>query len=49
MDICTFSDHYLNPLLDKLSKEANTTIVLLGDFNPIQDGEQKEPSTSFPL
>ena len=33
MDICTFNDHYLNPLLDKLSKEANKTIVLLGDFN----------------
>ena len=26
-------DHYLNPLLDNLSKEANKTIVLLGDFN----------------
>ena len=24
-------DHYLNALLDKLSKEANETIVLLGD------------------
>ena len=33
MDICTFNDHYLNPLLDNLSKEANKTIVLLGDFN----------------
>ena len=33
MDICTFNDHYLNPLLDHLSKEANKTIVLLGDFN----------------
>ena len=33
MDICTFNDHYLNPLLDNLSKEANKTFVLLGDFN----------------
>ena len=33
MDICTFNDHYLNPLLDNLSKEANKAIVLLGDFN----------------
>ena len=33
IDICTFNDHCLNPLLDNLSKEANKTIVLLGDFN----------------
>ena len=33
MDICTLNDHYFNPLLDNLSKEANKTIVLLGDFN----------------
>ena len=33
IDTCTFNDHYLNPLLDNLSKEANKTIVLLGDFN----------------
>ena len=33
MDICTFNNHYLNPLLDNLSKEANKTIVLLGEFN----------------
>ena len=33
MHICTFSDHYLSPLLDNLSKEANKTIVLLGEFN----------------
>ena len=33
MDICIFNDHYFNPLLDTLSKEANKTIVLLGDFN----------------
>ena len=31
-NICKFNDHYLNPLLDNLSKEANKTIVLLGDF-----------------
>ena len=33
MDICTFNDHYLSPLLDNLSKETNKTVVLLGDFN----------------
>ena len=33
MDICTFNEHYRNPLLDNLSKEANKAIVLLGDFN----------------
>ena len=33
MDICIFNDHYLNLLIDNLSKEANKTIVLLGDFN----------------
>ena len=33
IDICIFNDHYLNPLLDNLSKEASETIVLLGDFN----------------
>ena len=33
MNICTFNDHYLNPLLDNLSKETNKTVVLLGDFN----------------
>ena len=33
MDIWTFNDHYLNPLLDNLFKEANKTIVLLGEFN----------------
>ena len=32
MDICTFNDHYLNLLLDNLSKESNETIDLLGDF-----------------
>ena len=33
MDICIFNYHYLNPLLDNLSREANKTIVLLGDFS----------------
>ena len=33
MDICTFDDHYLNLLSDNLSKEANKTIVFLGDFS----------------
>ena len=33
MDICTFNDHYLNPLSDNLSKEANKTIVFLSDFS----------------
>ena len=33
MDICTFNGHYLNPLLENLSKEANKTIAFLGDFN----------------
>ena len=33
MRIFTFNNHYLNPLLEKLSKDANKTVVLLGDFN----------------
>ena len=33
MDICTFNDHCLNPLLGKLSKEVNKSIALLGDLN----------------
>ena len=33
MDICIFNYHYLNPLIDDLSKETNKKIVLLGDFN----------------
>ena len=33
IDICTFNDHYLNPLFDNLSKEANKTIVFPGEFN----------------
>ena len=33
MDIWTCNHHYLNPLLDNLSKEANKTIVLLGEFH----------------
>ena len=32
-DIFTFNDHYLNPLLDYLSKNANKTTVLLDAFN----------------
>ena len=32
MDICTFNDHYLNLLLETLSKEANKKIALLGDL-----------------
>ena len=31
MDICRFNDHYLNLLLDNLSKEANKINVLLGE------------------
>ena len=33
MDICTFNDHYLYPLLDNFSKGANETIVVVGVFN----------------
>ena len=33
MDVCTFNDHYLNPLLDNLSKEPHKTIVFPGDLN----------------
>ena len=33
MEICIFDDHYLNPLLDNLSKKANKKNVPLGDFN----------------
>ena len=33
MDICTFNDRYLNPLLDNLSKESDKIIVLSGYFN----------------
>ena len=33
MDICALNDHFLNPLLDNLSKEANKTNVFPGDFN----------------
>ena len=32
VDICTFSDHYLNPLLEKLLKE-NDKNFHIGDFN----------------
>ena len=30
MDICTFNDHYVNPLLKNLSKEQNKKIFLMG-------------------
>ena len=33
MDIESFNDKYLAPLLDKLSKESNKKTFLLGDFN----------------
>ena len=33
MDMCTFTDHYVNPLLENLSKEQNKKIFLMGDFN----------------
>ena len=33
MDICTFHEHYLNSLLEKLTKEANKRVVFLGEFN----------------
>ena len=33
MNIESFNDNYLAPLLDKLSKESNKKIFLLGDFN----------------
>ena len=33
MDICTFNDHYTNPLLENLSKEQNKKLFLMGDFN----------------
>ena len=29
MEICTFNDHYLNPLLEKLSKEIDQNIFLI--------------------
>ena len=32
MDLNEFNDYYVNNLLDKLSKE-NKTVLLLGDFN----------------
>ena len=33
MDICTFNDHYLNPLLEKLLKENDKKNVPIGDFD----------------
>ena len=32
MNICTFNNHYFNPLLHNPYKEDNKTIVLLDDF-----------------
>ena len=33
MDICTFNDHYVNPLLENLSKKQNKKMFLMGGFN----------------
>ena len=33
MDIYSFSDHFVNPLLKNLSKEQNKKIFLMRDFN----------------
>ena len=33
MDIWIFNNHYINPMLDNLSEEANKKIVLVGDFS----------------
>ena len=33
MNICTFNDHYVNLLLENLSKEQNKKIILIWDFN----------------
>ena len=33
MDICTFNDRYLNPLLEKFRKKMIKTNFLVGDFN----------------
>ena len=33
MDICTFNDHYLNPVLEKLSKENDKKVFIIGNFN----------------
>ena len=32
MDICTFNDHYVNPVLENPGQEQNKKI-LIGDFN----------------
>ena len=48
MDICTFDDHYLNPSLDNLSKEANKRIILLGHFKiDLLNFDTSEYVTSF--
>ena len=33
MNICTFNDHYLNPLLEEISKENDTKTFLIVDSN----------------
>ena len=33
MDICTFIDHYINPLLGNLNKEQSKKIFLMKHFN----------------
>ena len=45
-DLTDFNYNYLNKLSENISKEQKS-IFLLGDFNPIQDGGKKTPSTSF--
>ena len=49
MDIWTCNHHYLNPLLDNLSKEANKTIVLLGEFHiELLNFDTSEQVSTFP-
>ena len=49
MDICSFNVHFLNLLLDNLSKVANKTIVLLGDFNiDLLNFDTSEHFSTFP-
>ena len=49
MDIWKCNHHYLNPLLDNLSKEANKTIVLLGEFHiELLNFDTSEQVSTFP-
>ena len=49
MDIWTCNHHYLNPLSDNLSKEANKTIVLLGEFHiELLNFDTSEQVSTFP-